>query len=124
MKKNKVLIVDDQPGMTETLADILQDKGCEVAMAANGIQALQHVATHTVDMVLMDVIMPGMNGVETFRALKRVSPHTPVVMMTGYQVAHLVRDAMEEGSVAVLQKPVDPGLLVGIVLNTLLSGEA
>jgi DNA-binding NtrC family response regulator len=46
------------------------------------------------------------------------------VMMTGYQVAHLVQDAMEEGSVAVLQKPVDPALLVGIVLNTLLRGEA
>ena len=124
MKKNKVLIVDDQPGMTETLADILEDEGCEVAMATNGVQALQHIATHSVDMVLMDVIMPGMNGIETFRAIKRVSPHTRVVMMTGYKVTHLVQDAMEEGSVAVLQKPVDPGLLVGIVLNTLQSGEA
>jgi len=124
MKKNKVLIVDDQPGMTETLADILEDKGCEVAMATNGFQALQHVAMHSVDMVLMDVIMPGMNGVDTFRALKRVSPQTPVVIMTGYQVHHLVQDAMEEGSVAVLQKPVDPSLLVGIVLTTLQKGEA
>lgn len=124
MKKNKVLIVDDQPGMTETLADILEDEGCEVATVTNGVQALQYVAAHSVDMVLMDVIMPGMNGVELFRALKRVSPHTPVVMMTGYKVTHLVQDAMEEGSVAVLQKPVDPGLLVEIVLNTLQSGEA
>jgi DNA-binding NtrC family response regulator len=124
VKKNKVLIVDDQPGMTETLADILGDQGCDVAMAANGRQALEHVATHSVDMVLMDVIMPGMNGVETFRALKRVSPYLPVVMMTGYQVPHLVQDAMQEGSVAVLQKPVDPGILVGIVLNTLQSAEA
>jgi DNA-binding NtrC family response regulator len=122
--KKKVLIVDDQPGMTETLADILEDEGCEVATATNGVQALQHIAAHSVDMVLMDVIMPGMNGVEIFRALKRVSPHTPVVMMTGYRVTHLVQDAMNEGSVAVLQKPVDPGLLVGIVLNTLQSGEA
>jgi DNA-binding NtrC family response regulator len=124
VKKTKVLIVDDQPGMTETLADILGDQGCDVARATNGRQALEHVATHSVDMVLMDIIMPGMNGVETFRALKRVSPYMPVLMMTGYQVPHLVQDAMHEGSVAVLQKPVDPGVLVGIVLNTLRSGEA
>jgi DNA-binding NtrC family response regulator len=122
MQKNKVLIVDDQPGMTETLADILADAGCDVALATNGVQALEHVTEHTVDMVLMDVIMPGMNGVETLRALKQLSPHTPVVMMTGYQVTHLINEAMHEGSLAVLQKPVDPGLLVGIVLNTLQRG--
>jgi two-component system nitrogen regulation response regulator NtrX len=122
MKKNKVLIVDDQPGMTETLADILEDEGCEVILATNGIQAIQRIAEHRVDMVLMDVIMPGMNGVETFRKLKQMRPHTPVVMMTGYQVEHLIKDAVREGSVAVLQKPVDPGLLVGIVINTLQQG--
>ena len=119
MKKNKVLIVDDQPGMTETLADILEDRGCEVFLATNGMQALQHVTERRVDMVLMDVIMPGMNGVETFRAMKQVRPHTPVVMMTGYKVEHLINDAMREGSLAVLQKPIDPDMLVGLVLDTL-----
>ena len=119
MKRNRVLIVDDQPGMAETLADILEDEGCEVILATNGAQALQQAAKHRIDMVLMDVIMPGMSGVDALRALRQVNPQTPVVMMTGYKVEHLMKEAMREGSLAVLQKPVDPGVLVGIVLNTL-----
>ena len=121
--KNRVLIVDDQPGMTETLADILEDHGCEVTLATNGRQALRQVAEQPVDMVLMDVMMRGMNGLETFRTLKEVSPKTPVVMMTGYKVDYLIREAIREGTLAVLKKPVDPTILIGVVLTALRAGN-
>lgn len=117
--KNRVLIVDDQPGMVETLSDILKDRGCTVTLASDGYQALKQVGQHPVDLVLMDVVMPGMNGLDTYRAIKHLRPQTPVVMMTGHKMDHLVKEALQEGILAVLQKPVDPAAIVGIVLTVL-----
>ena len=119
ISKNRVLIVDDQPGMVETLADILKDRGCMVTLASDGYQAVKQVDQHPVDLVLMDVVMPGMNGLDTYRAIKHLRPQTPVVMMTGYKLDHLVKQAIHEGTLAVLQKPVDPATIVGIVLTVL-----
>jgi DNA-binding NtrC family response regulator len=119
INKNRVLIVDDQPGMVETLADILKDRGCSVTLASDGYQAVKQVGEQSVDLVLMDVVMPGMNGLDTYRAIKYLRPQTPVVMMTGYKVDHLVKQAIHEGTLAVLQKPVDPATIVAIVLAVL-----
>jgi DNA-binding NtrC family response regulator len=116
--KKRILIVDDEPHMVETLADILEDQGCAVSLASNGRRALRHVEEQPVDLVLMDVVMPEMNGLETFRAMKRLSPDTAVVMMTGHKVDHLVQEAVNEGSM-VLQKPIDPATLVGLILTAL-----
>jgi CheY-like chemotaxis protein len=117
--KNRVLIVDDQPGMVETLADILKDRGCMVTMASDGYQAVKQVDQHPVDLVLMDFVMPGLNGLDTYRAIKHLRPQTPVVLMTGYKMDQLVKQATHEGILAVLQKPVDPATIVGIVLAVL-----
>jgi two-component system nitrogen regulation response regulator NtrX len=117
--KNRILIVDDQPGMVETLSDILKDRGCTVTLASNGYQALRQVGQQSVDLVLMDVVMPGMSGLDTYRAIKHLRPQTPVVMMTGHKIDHLVKQAAQEGILAVLQKPVDPATVVGIVLAVL-----
>lgn len=117
--KNRILIVDDQPGMVETLSDILKDRGCTVTLASDGYQALKQVGQQSVDLVLMDVVMPGMSGLDTYRAIKHLRPQTPVVMMTGYKIDHLVKQAAQEGILAVLQKPVDPATVVGIVLAVL-----
>lgn len=102
-----ILIVDDEPNMLRTLADILRDEGFEVSTASSGEQAVAMCAANDFGVVLMDVRMPGINGMEAFRKIRRVKRSVPVVMMSAYTVNHLLNDALEEGVVAFVQKPLD-----------------
>ena len=112
-----MLIVDDDPGMTETLADILTDMGYEVAVAENGYRAIEMTRQNKYDLALMDIKMPGINGVETFKKVKRISPQTRVIMMTAYSVEDLVREALKEGAYDVIYKPIDIDKLVFLLNN-------
>ena len=85
-KKASILIVDDDIGMTETLADIFDDRGYDVAVAGDGYKAIGMIGERAYDIVLMDIKMPGINGVETFKEVKRISSSTKVIMMTAYSV--------------------------------------
>jgi DNA-binding NtrC family response regulator len=106
-EKTSILIVDDDPGMTETMPDILSDMGYEVAVAEDGFKAIQMVKERAYDVALMDIKMPGINGVETFKEVKGISPSTKVVMMTAYSVEDLVKDALKEGAYGIIYKPLD-----------------
>jgi DNA-binding NtrC family response regulator len=114
-KKTSVLIVDDDPGMTKSLADILEDMGYEVAVAEDGYCAIQMIRERPFDVALMDIKMPGINGVETFREVKHISPSTRVMMMTAYSVEDLVREALDEGAYDVIYKPLDIDKVVEFV---------
>ena len=103
----RILIVDDDPGMTETLADILSDMGHDVAMAGDGYRAIELIEDNLYDVVLMDVKMPGINGVETFKRVKRISPSTRFIMMTAYSLEDLLNEALEEGAYGIFYKPLD-----------------
>jgi CheY-like chemotaxis protein len=102
-----ILIVDDEPNMLRTLEDILRDEGFEVSTAESGERAVQMVAEHEYGVVLMDVRMPGIDGMEAFRRIRRIRRSVPVVMMSAYTVDHLLHDALKEGVVAFVQKPLD-----------------
>ncbi|MBI2876528.1 MAG: response regulator [Candidatus Tectomicrobia bacterium] len=108
-----VLVVDDDPGLTETLSDILEEEGYEVEVAHNGFEAIEKASSHLFDCILMDIRMPGMNGVEAFKEIKRISPETPVVMMTAYSLYNLIEEARQEGALAVLPKPLDINKILG-----------
>ena len=107
MDMTRVLIVDDEPGMLRTTAMILERKGFEVKTAHDGPDAIRIVGQRPFDVVLMDIKMPGMSGVEAFRRIKASRPEIAVIMMTGYSVEDLIADALGEGAVAVLHKPLD-----------------
>jgi CheY-like chemotaxis protein len=102
-----VLIVDDEPNMLRTLADILRDEGFEVSTAASGEEAVAMCGKNEYGVVLMDVRMPGIDGMEAFRRIRRERRSVPVVMMSAYTVDHLLNDALKEGVVAFVQKPLD-----------------
>ncbi|MBI1870206.1 MAG: response regulator [Chlamydiae bacterium] len=102
-----ILVVDDQVGMLETFTDILGDKGYKVATASDGYTAIDKVKKETFDVIFMDIKMPGINGVQTFREIKKVNPKTAVIMMTAYSVEDLVKEAIEEGAYTVIYKPFD-----------------
>ncbi|MBI1987396.1 MAG: response regulator [Nitrospinae bacterium] len=102
-----VLVVDDDIHLTETLSDILEGEGYEVEVAHDGFEAVEKARVRFFDCILMDIRMPGMNGVEAFKEIKRISPETPVVMMTAYSLYNLIEEAKQEGVLAVLPKPLD-----------------
>ena len=103
----RLLVVDDDRGMVETLRDILGASGYEVDVALSGEKALELVRQRAPDGILMDIRMPGFNGVEALRKLKRLAPDSFVILMTAYAASRLVEEARAEGAVEVLAKPLD-----------------
>jgi DNA-binding NtrC family response regulator len=89
------------------LADILEAEGCEVATAYDGFKALESVKQSGFDLVFIDIKMPVMNGVETFKKMKEIVPGIPVIMMSAYAVEELIREALQEQAFGFLKKPVD-----------------
>ncbi len=111
-KKRKVLVVDDNIDFCENITDILRLKGFEVAMAHDGYRAFEIVKDDNFDLVLMDVKMPLMDGVETFRRLKDIRPEIPVIMMTAHTVESLMREALREGAYGAFYKPINMEVLL------------
>ena len=110
--KPKVLLVDDEEAITSNLAPFLERAGFSVAVAANGEKALQQVAEFEPDLVVLDVLMPKMDGREALRHLRQDDNWTPVILLT--QVGESTERAMalEEGADDYLKKPFDPHELV------------
>lgn len=106
-KVPRVLVVDDDPGIRETMGDILALEGFEVAVASDGEAAVALCAKQSFDFALLDIRMPGMDGVETLQAMKAMMPDLRVVMITGFETGDLARRAMEAGAEAVFRKPLD-----------------
>ena len=112
----KVMVVDDDPGMLATLEGIIEDEGYDVVGAEDGYQAIALARDTPFALIFMDIKMPGINGVETHREIKKVSPGSVVVMMTGFSVEELGKSALEEGAYAVIYKPFSVDQIIEIVL--------
>jgi two-component system response regulator (stage 0 sporulation protein F) len=104
---NTIMVIDDQPGIRRLLAEVLQEDGYNIVIAANGYEALQKVKEITPRLILMDMKMPGMDGLETFRELKKVGKAERVIMMTAYGELELVKEAMSLGAYKYITKPFD-----------------
>lgn len=103
--KQRVLIVDDDVDHAESLADVLEMRGHPVELAHSGEDAIDCFRSGVFDLVLLDVKLPGMNGVETFLELKKIRPAARVMMMTGFSLEQLIAQAIENGALGVLYKP-------------------
>lgn len=102
-----LLIVDDNTDLAENIKEILEDEGFGATIAANGTEALNRLEHGAYDMVITDIRMPGLNGVELLRQINDRLPGTPVVMMTAYSQDSLLDQAHEAGALDILSKPVD-----------------
>jgi len=118
----KVMVVDDEPGMRLTLEGIIEDEGYDVIGVSDGYQAIELAGTESFALIFMDIKMPGINGVEAYHEIKRVSPGSVVVMMTGFAVEELVKEALENGAYAVLYKPFAGEQIIEI-LETVLAND-
>jgi DNA-binding NtrC family response regulator len=103
----KILVVDDDPGMLDTLMDVLSATGYETSVAASGNAALEMAQAGRFDLVLMDVQMPGLNGVQVLHALRVLDPTIVVIMMTAYTGDELVAESQRTTGFSVLSKPLD-----------------
>lgn len=117
-EKISILIVDDDIGMIETLRDIFELEGYEVHMAADGYKAIEMVKNTGFDVILMDIKMPGLNGVETFMQVHEISPGTKVIMMTAYALEDLIKKAITEGAYAVIYKPLDIDNALALIVSS------
>ena len=102
-----ILIVDDDLGMSESLFDILSETGLNVAVADDGYTAIDMISINNYDMVLMDIKMPGINGVEVLKKIKDLKPSLKALMMTAYTKDDLVKESFKYGAHGVIYKPLN-----------------
>ncbi|MDQ1335467.1 MAG: hypothetical protein QG552_2417 [Thermodesulfobacteriota bacterium] len=108
----KVLVVDDEEPFVDALAQRLELRGFTVLTAFNGDAALAVVQEKPVDVVVLDVLMPGKDGVETLREIKQNKPLVEVIMLTGHATVETAIEGMRLGAYDYLMKPTDTDDLV------------
>jgi DNA-binding response OmpR family regulator len=106
---SRVLIAEDEPPLRELLHDFLTSQGYEVAAVATGAQVLEAVPTFQPDVIVVDMVLPGLSGIEILAALRQAACTVPVILTSGHQVAG------REGFFGVLRKPFTFQRLVEVV---------
>jgi CheY-like chemotaxis protein len=109
-----ILFVDDEPTMLLVMEATFQEDGHTVGLASDGVDALRQFQAKRWDVVVTDRAMPGMDGEALARAIKKISPHTPVVMVTGFTVPHACR-----GVDAILHKPFTRAMIAQAITRCL-----
>ena len=107
----KILVVDDNQEFCENVKDVLELFGDKATTAFDGYKAVEIVSNDPPDLVLVDVKMPGMDGLETFRKIKKIAPRTNVFMLTAFAVEDLIVRAMPEDTLGYLKNGLDYHLL-------------
>lgn len=111
----RILIADDQKSIRRTMTVIIETRGCQVVDVEDGYQAIESVRNNDFDLVFLDIKMPGINGVQTFREIKKLKPDSLVVVMTGCRVQELIDAAVDEGVMSVVLKPFEPKQIIQLV---------
>lgn len=107
MDKKKVLIVDDQNGIRVLLLEVFSSEGYNTFQAANGKIALEIVKQEAPDLVLLDMKIPGMDGLEILKHIKAIDPSIKVIMMTAYGELDMIKEATDLGALMHFTKPFD-----------------
>jgi two-component system response regulator (stage 0 sporulation protein F) len=103
----KLLIVDDQFGIRILLNEVFQKEGYQTFQAANGFQALDIVDKHSPELVLLDMKIPGMDGIEILKRMKAVDKDIQVIIMTAYGELDMIQEAKDLGAITHFAKPFD-----------------
>ena len=113
-EQTRILIVDDDPDLLDTLREYLEDLGDRyvVETAARGIEALEMVARARPHLVILDVEMPGMNGIQVLKSLRAVDPTIPVIMLTATTDASVASETLRQGAVSYAPKPLTSGISI------------
>ncbi|WKZ38114.1 MAG: response regulator transcription factor [Anaerolineales bacterium] len=112
---SNILVVDDEPVARQSLSDILKLEGYGVAVAPNGQAAVEHVRTHTVDLMIVDLKMPGMDGLEVVQVVNQISPETEVILLTAHGSTETAIQALRLRIHDYLLKPASPTQILASV---------
>ncbi|MFC1821416.1 FAD-dependent oxidoreductase [Thermodesulfobacteriota bacterium] len=113
----RILVVDDELVVRDSLKEWLEEEGFQVDMAESGAEALDRMADQRYHLMLLDIKMPGMDGVEVLKRSKESRPELPVVMMTAYATVETAVEAMKMGAMDYLMKPFDPDTLIPLIVQ-------
>ena len=113
----RILIVDDEAEVLDFLAEELRDRDYEVETALTGEEAIEKIKASRPHLMLLDITMPGMNGIETLKKAKEIDPRLAVVMVTAVAEEDIARDAMKMGAHDYIRKPVDLNYLNLVVMT-------
>lgn len=107
MEKMKIMLVDDELRFLTTTQKLLSKKGIDALTASSGTEAIEKLKTQIIHVVILDVKMPGMDGIATLKEIKREFPLVEVIMLTGHATVESAVDGLKSGATDYLMKPAD-----------------
>ena len=119
MSKHKILVIDDEDIVRTSCIRTLAPEGFEVRLAKNGAEGLKMANEESFDIVLTDLKMPDMDGIEVLRIIKEKWPETEVIIVTGYQTVDTAVKAIKLGAYDYIEKPFTPDALIAAITEAL-----
>ena len=114
----RILVVDDEEGLRESFKLILSDFYA-LTFASNGVEALDKLRADTPNLVLLDIKMPRLNGLDLLKQIKKSHPKLPVIVVTGYQSVEMAQEALRNGAADYIPKPFESKQILKSVANAL-----
>ncbi len=118
MTAAKLLIIDDDRDFAEGLAEALELHGYQVGIAFTGEEGVEAVEKDDFDTILIDIGLPGLNGVESLLKIRQVDPKARCFLLTGHSADHIAKQGIEAGATEILTKPIDPEDMLRRLSNT------
>lgn len=117
--KHRILVVDDEPTVCKSIRQVLIREDCDVETALSGEEALRKDAERPYDVMIVDLMMPGLSGMDLLRSIKASNPKARIIMVTGYPTMRNTLQAMQLGAMDFLPKPFLPTTLRNLVAKAL-----
>lgn len=119
IEQARILVVDDEPEVRQLVADFLEAKGYQVSTAPGGAEALAAVAAEQPHLVLLDIMMPRMSGLEVLQRIRQVDQSVGIIMLTAVEDEVIAKEAMRKEAYDYITKPIDFGYLELAILTKL-----
>jgi len=113
--KKRILITEDDEEMRSLLKDFFEEEGFETDLVSNGVDALQKLAKEHFDLIITDIRMPGLTGLDILPGIKRLRPDASVIVITAFGSDEVYRKSLERGATAYLEKPIHFSKLKGMI---------
>ena len=115
--EHSILVIDDNKDFADVFCDILKSNAFKAESCYGGDEAIDMMRDEVYDIMFLDIRMPGKNGVETLKEIKKIRPETTVIMMTGYSVDEMVHKALEENASEIIYKPFEIEKVLSLIKN-------
>lgn len=108
----KVLIIDDDPDILETMLSLLDDQGFELTAADHAKKALELISGQTFDLIISDISMPHLSGLDFLKELRKIHPFTPVIFVSGHELTSDMKISLEKDHADFVSKPFDIDMMI------------